>query len=50
MADGPYTERELQHLYDRLKNLQSQGRTDDAAKQEIANLKYEIEWAKKHLK
>lgn len=50
MADGYYTEEELKHLYNRLRNLEAQERTDSRARQEIDNLKYEIEWAKKHLK
>lgn len=49
MRDGKYTQSELNHLINRLRNLESQGRNDSGAKQEIKNLKYEIEWAKKHL-
>ena len=47
--DGKYTQKELWHLISRLNNLEAQNRDDDGAKQEIENLKYEIEWAKSHL-
>lgn len=50
MGDGKYTQSELNFLYTRLRNLESQNRTDAGAKQEIQNLRDEIEWAKKHLK
>jgi hypothetical protein len=49
MADGKYTQSELNQLYVRLRNLESQNRDDSGAKQEIENLRSEIEWAKKHL-
>lgn len=49
MRDGKYTKKELNYLINRLKNLESQDRKDSGVKEEIANLKYEIEWAKKHL-
>ena len=48
--DGKYTQEELNHLINRLRNLEAQGRDDQGAKEEIANLKYEIQWAKNHLK
>ena len=48
--DGKYTQKELNHLINRLKNLEAQCRDDQGAKEEIANLKYEIQWAKNHLK
>ena len=49
MADGKYTQSELNNLYRRLSNLESQNRDDAGAKQEIENLRSEIEWAKNHL-
>ena len=50
MRDGNYTQSDLNFLYVRLNNLESQNRTDSGAIQEIKNLRDEIEWAKKHLK
>lgn len=50
LMDGKYTQEELNHLINRLNNLEAQGRDDQGAKEEIANLKYEIQWAKNHLK
>lgn len=49
MSDGKYTQKELNHLINRLSNLEAQDRNDPGVKEEIANLKYEIEWAKNHL-
>lgn len=50
LMDGKYTQKELNYLINRLKNLEAQGRAAQGAKEEIANLKYEIQWAKNHLK
>ncbi|MCI7097548.1 MAG: hypothetical protein MR966_01275 [Lachnospiraceae bacterium] len=47
--DGKYTQKELNYLIGRLRDLEAQNRTDASARQEMENLRYEIKWAREHL-